>query len=332
MHVFGAAVTTTIITLLAVAWPSGTSPRSDIVRGLTDVAPVVGLDAGGDRYNVRFAPAAKVAPLVVDLHQWSADHRGSFGNDFDLDLAVTVLGWNYLRPHLGSNRTEAGCCSDHALERLTVAIDHALSSGMVDAQQIFIVGASGGGYAGLCALMNEQPHVAAYNLWVPISDLEAWHSQQRNSNYGRDIRACTASGETLDVAEARRRSPLYMSAPSHLPPTRIYTGIMDGWNGSVPITHSIRMFNRLADETGHADAAFSDGEILTLLEDRGTTLNPQLSPAGADGLPVHLTRTAGNLELIVFEGAHQGNTATVLRDLMKLHEDYLSAQRAGVAD
>jgi hypothetical protein len=332
MNVLGAAITSTLLTLLVVAWPGGSSQRSDVVQGISGVAPVVALNAGEDRYNVRFAAAPEVAPLVVDLHQWSADHRGSFGNDFDLDLAVTVMGWNYLRPNLGSNRTEAGCCSAQAMERLTVAIDHALSSGMVDREQIFIVGASGGGYAGLCALMNGQPHIAAYNLWVPISDLEAWHSQQRHSSYGRDIRACTASGDSLDVAEARRRSPLYMSVPAELPPTRIYTGIMDGWNGSVPITHSIRMFNRLADVTGHAEMVLNDREILTLLEDRGTAPNPQLPPAGADGLPVHLTRTAGNLELIVFEGAHQGNSATVLRDLMALHANYLDARPSGTGD
>ncbi len=278
-----------------------------------DIVTINDSDGNGQQL-ARFYPAKEVAPLVVDLHQWSADQRGSFGDDFPLSEAVKANGWNYVRPALtGPNNTELGCCSPLVMSRLIDAISYAKTHGNVDESRIFIVGASGGGYVGLCALMDGRINAASYNLWVPISDLEAWHRLHKDDNYGADIRACTASGAHLNVAEARARSPLYMSAPSSVAQSRvkIYTGLKDGWYGSVPVWQSVVMFNRLAVEAGQAASIVDDATMVRLfnldIEDGDEEMH--------GGRKVMLRRSAGDITLTVFDGRHEGLSEQVMHDL-----------------
>lgn len=268
----------------------------------------------GDQ-RARYISASSPAPLVVDVHQWSQNHNGSFGNDRPLADAAREKGWNYIRPELtGPNNTPEGCCSETVMLLLEEAVDYALEHGEVDETRIYLVGASGGGYTGLCALMDGRFDFAAYNLWVPISDLEAWHRLHTNASYGADVRACTASDGDLDAAEARRRSPLFMNAPDNLslPMINIYAGVEDGWKGSVPITHSINMFNRLAGDLGHADARVSADQTLRLLE---LQARPGDYASLHAGRGVLLRSEAANVSLTIFDGVHEGLTEQVIFDL-----------------
>jgi hypothetical protein len=272
---------------------------------------VTNLASEDDEFPLRFFSSTEPMPLVVDLHQWSSNHNGSFGNDKRLDLTLLGRNWNYVRPNLGSNRTPEGCCSPLAIGRLKTAIAFAKENGNVLDDQVYIVGASGGGYLALCGLMNDIEGVAGYDIWVPISDLAAWHDQTRGTAYAESVRACTGSPEQLDIAEAHRRSPLFMSAPSHIPPTRIYTGIRDGWQGTVPISQSVRMYNRLAADMGSPQNAISDAQLLDLLENRG---EPGFLP-GDGSFFRHEEWTTGNVTLTIFEGTHEGFTSVALDDI-----------------
>ena len=277
------------------------------------------LQGAGGSFALRHFGSSDAQPLVIDLHQWNSGANTSFGDDYRLDLAVLVRGWNYVRPFLGNNRTPEGCCSPLLLERIDAAIAFAKENGNVDEDAIYVVGASGGGYLGLCVLMQGQPEVDAYNLWVPIADLAAWHDQTRGTRYAQDIMACTSSADRLDVAEAKRRSPLFMEFPQTIPDVQIYAGINDGWFGAVPITHSIRMFNRLATGMGDYEAVVDDATVLELLETRGEVA---FVDAAATVLPTqHFATTSGPVELNIVEGAHFGSSAQVLADIDALRLD-----------
>lgn len=264
---------------------------------------------------VRFLAAPQSAPLVVDLHQWSTDQAGTSGKDADrLDLAAKARGWNYVRPALaGPNNHPGACCSRAVIDALAAAIDYAKANGRVDASRIYVVGASGGGYTGLCALMSGRFQVRKYLIWVPVTDLVEWKATLGEARYGRDILQCTASGATLNVAEARKRSPLYMPSPARLKTeqVRLYAGIKDGHQGPIPIAHSIRFYNRLASEVGGAPVSADDAFDMM----RGEAGPQTLERRTIGGRTIHDQRTAGPYSLTVFEGGHELLTPAVIEEI-----------------
>lgn len=66
-----------------------------------------------------------------------------------------------------------------------------------------------------------------------------------------DVLKAVSTDTVFNVDEARLRSPLFQKFPKELRKNSklfIYEGIHDGYVGSVPITHSINMYNRLVTE------------------------------------------------------------------------------------
>src|SRR5690606_23758134 len=113
---------------------------------------------------------------------------------------------------------------------------------------VHIIGVSGGGYATLCAFMHLDYPVRSFSAWAPISDIESWYWESigRRQKYADDMVA--ALGCTIDSVEARRRSPVVQDFPvgkRQNSSLYIYEGVHDGYTGSVPITHSLKMYNRL---------------------------------------------------------------------------------------
>jgi hypothetical protein len=263
---------------------------------------------------VRFIRAAKPAPLIIELPSWSGGYGGLSGRDQPLVGAVRELGWNFLRPNLtGPNDHPGACCSETVIATLKAAIAFGRREGNVLHGEIYVVGESGGGYATLCALLSGEIAAKAFYAWAPVTDLAAWHGQVQSRARARTIRQCTGNAARLDTVEARRRSPLYRAIPERVRdrPLKIYVGVHDGWRGTVPITHGIRMFNRFADGA-RPESRVSDAELLTLLEGRRLD-----DSAGAtiDGRPVRLRRSAPGTELVVFEGQHEMLTRQVIDDV-----------------
>ena len=264
--------------------------------------------------SARMVIAPVRSPLIVDLHNWSGTDRELSGIPEPLVEAVRRKGWNYIRPALlGPNGTPDGCCGSRVIAAIEAAIDFAATSAPVDRDAVFLVGESGGGYTALCALMSGRIPARGVFTWAAISDLVAWHSEPAGVRYAADIRACTRSGPTLDETEARRRSPLHMPMQTngHRPPLKLYAGVHDGWTGSVPITHSIRMFNRFAAERW-PDGVVDEATVRQLVEQR--------SLAGAAYTPiagrkVHLRRAVDGAELSIFEGGHEMLTDIVIADI-----------------
>ena len=101
----------------------------------------------------------------------------------------------------------------------------------------------------------------------------------------------------------------------------IVTGIHDGWKGSVPVGHSFRGFNALAD----AKDLVSEDDIAVV---EATQQVPEALAYRGDRDPfyenknrIHFRRTSANVRFTLMEGGHGGNYPAGL--------DFLSRQIKG---
>jgi len=256
-------------------------------------------------------------PLIVSLHSWSGYYDQKDGLA-DLSKGKDL---NYIHPDFrGANWTKEACCSDLALSDIDDAISYAIKNSNVDTNNIYVIGSSGGGYATLSTFMKSKHKIKKFSAWVPISDLVAWYAESKiiGNKYAQNILDCTESKNGLDIEKAKSRSPLHWKAPveklrnSQL---AIYTGIYDGIQGSVPITHSINFYNKILNEQSISDTVkkVTDFEKLSLLEFR--------KPLGDFGSiadrRVFLKKESGNVSLTIFEGNHEMLTEFAFNNLIK---------------
>lgn len=257
-------------------------------------------------------------PLIVSLHTWSGDYQ----QKDPLAKEILARGWNYIHPDFrGMNRKPDAMGSPLVLADIKDAIEYAVKNGNVDTSEIHIIGVSGGGYATLCAYMQLDYSVKSFTAWAPISNIEAWYWESigRHQKYADDILG--ALGGTFDIVEARKRSPLFQNFPSNKrrqASLYIYEGIHDGYTGSVPITHSLNMYNRLVagskyqvndpdsiSQLARTDKLLvSDREIIELLTKRTLPLSLQTGKA-LFGRNVYLQKQTDNIHLTIFEGTHE---------------------------
>lgn len=246
-------------------------------------------------------------PLVVHLHTWSGDYAQI--ND-SLAVNTRAKGWNYIHPDFrGPNNHPGSCGSELVIADIDQAIQWAIDNFPVNRDSVFVIGASGGGYATLVTYMKSRHQIRGFHAYVPISDLAAWYEESlvRTPRYAENILACTASQDsTLNTVEAKIRSPLYWNTPwkqRKSATLNLYAGVHDGYSGSVPITHSINFYNKiLRDARARKKRAFvSDDAIIQLLTKRsGSEENRFLGDR-----QVHLYRNWRNISLTIFEGGHE---------------------------
>lgn len=263
------------------------------------------------------AKSADKRPLIVSLHTWSGDYTQR-----DSLAALCVQNdVNYIHPDFrGPNNTKEACGSDLVISDINDAIDYAIANANVDTTKISIVGVSGGGYVTLCCFMKLKRNIYRYSAWASITDLEAWHNQSkiRGNKYDEHVLACTSCSEqTLDIENARSRSPLYAQTPlSKIGQTelKIYAGVYDGIQGSVPITHSINFYNKLLSDTGEKDHSkyVTEAEKLHLLEFR----NPVNESGYLDTRKICLQKEAKQIKLTIFEGNHEMLTQYAFDEIM----------------
>ncbi len=178
-------------------------------------------------------------PLLVALHTWSFDRF----NLVDLMLPVAEkYDFHLLLPEFrGNNRltnpqcTKA-CGSPYAKGDIKDAMDYVLQNEMVDRDNVFLLGLSGGGHmallmAGFCPEYFKT--VAAY---VPITDLAKW--SEENANYRKHILACCGD----DREEMLRRSPITYLDTIAKANLKIFHGKHDP---VVPVSQSIDFYNAL---------------------------------------------------------------------------------------
>ena len=125
---------------------------------------------------------------------------------------------------------------------------------VVDPDEIYVIGQSGGGYATVAMFMKSRHKIKKFSAWVPLVDLIAWHRETsiRGFKYADEILACTHSQNgNLNEEMAKSKSPIYWDTPiEKLKESKleIYAGVYDGMegNGTIPITHSINFYNILS--------------------------------------------------------------------------------------
>ncbi|UZR97970.1 GDSL-type esterase/lipase family protein [Chondrinema litorale] len=259
-------------------------------------------------------------PLIISLHTWSGDY-----SQFDpLVGQIMTYGWNYIHPDFrGNNSSPDACGSEKVIQDIDDAISYALKNTSVDPTEIHVIGVSGGGMATILAYMKSRHPIKTFSAWVPISNLEDWYyeTKSRGLKYASDLEKVTQTPkDSIDVEDLRKRSPLYMKVPLDLrKDTRLYlyTGIHDGYEGSVPITQTINFYNKLMDDWKfREDRKVTNEEIIELLSKRSFSNAPNRTIGGRK---VHFQKNTGPVRLTVFEGKHEMLVEAAFDHIKHLH-------------
>ena len=256
------------------------------------------------RQSAYFSSASShsVKPLLVSLHTWSGD----YSQKDPLAAKAKEHGWNYIHPDFrGANLSIDACLSPKAIADIDDAIQYALDHGSVDRNNIFVVGASGGGYATLGIYLKTLHKIKAFLSWVPISDLSAWYYQSKNRNisFANDILKCTSGNGIFDEQKTKERSPLFFDVPaSPKGDLEIYAGIDDGHTGSVPISHSLLFFNKLVDQYSDASMRITTSDMAKLLT-RNINRAADLQKIG--DREILYTKSIPHISLTIFNGGHE---------------------------
>ncbi|QEG43322.1 alpha/beta hydrolase family protein [Roseimaritima ulvae] len=245
-----------------------------------------------------FSASSMPQPLVVSLHSWSAGYQ-----QLDQFAGLTAAaGWHYIHPDFrGPNKTPHSCASAASLSDIDDAIAYAIANANVDKDRIYVVGGSGGGHA-CCAISLKSRHrIRAAYAWVPITDIAAWYhqSKDRKSKYATDIESVLESAEDF-YESASQRSPIAMPLPLKANKLHLFAGVRDGYEGSVPISHSLLFFNRLCTDIGETDAVIESNDLAALL-----TRDVRGSIAKLGERDVFFQRTASFGSVTIFDGAHE---------------------------
>lgn len=229
------------------------------------------------------------APVVISLHTWS----GTYEQKDALAEMVVARGWGYLRPNFrGPNRTRDACLSAAVLADIDDAIRFAMENGNAHPEKVFVVGASGGGYAALGYYLRAREKVRAFIVWNPITDLKSWRAESllRNPEFVKDIDLC-AGGQFAE------RSPLSMVKVSeHRARLEIFAGLDDGHEGSVPISHSLHFYNRIA--APHHRLSSVDVE-------RYLARDVQSIQGEIGGREIYFSRDSDDVAMTIFDGGHE---------------------------
>lgn len=263
-------------------------------------------DAIKQKAYYRKSSGAHNSPLLISLHSWSGDYT-----QYD-SLASIALdkNWNYIHPDFrGPNNRFEACGSALALADIDDAIDFAIEQGNVDLENIHVVGSSGGGHATLLTYMKSRHDIKSFSAWVPISNLTDWYFESigRQQKYAGEILSSTGSTpDALNYTELNSRSPIFLETPLERRKNsslHIYAGIHDGYEGSVPISHSLQFFNKVvSDMGGTSDDLVSTDIILDLIKMRSY---PQKTNQLIGGREIIFQKQFQNISVIIFEGKHE---------------------------
>ena len=181
-------------------------------------------------------------PLLVGLHTWSYDRFNQIENmlpyaeKYDFNLLLPEFRGN----NLPSNPicTQA-CGSEYAKQDIQDAIDYVIAKENVDADNVFLLGLSGGGHMALLMAGKCPEYFKAIGSYVPITDLKQFHDQ---SEFYRDGLLACCSGS---VEEMAARSPITYLDTIAKANIKIFHGKFDP---EVSVTHSIKLFNMMMEK------------------------------------------------------------------------------------
>ena len=247
-------------------------------------------------------------PLLVGLHSWSSDYKQTMSVPY-ANWCIAKK-WNFIHPNFrGPNRRPAATGSELVVKDILSAVEFAKKNAAVDESRIYLVGASGGGYAALLMARRAPEVWAGVSAWVPILDLAKWHAEttKLKLKYAREIEL-SIGGKPLPgskaAAEAGKRSAITYLARAKGVALDINAGITDGHNGSVPISHSLEAFNVLAVEKDRLGAELISEFVKTAKVP--AALNGQAPVDATYGKrSVLFRRQSGAARVTIFQGGHE---------------------------
>jgi len=259
-----------------------------------------------------YAPDTNEAvPLLVGLHSWSGNYRQGLSKPY-ADWCIKK-GWGFIHPHFrGRNNKPEACGSDLVIADILTAVEYAKQNAKIDPNRIYLVGGSGGGYTAL-QVAGRAPEIwAGVSAWLAPTVLEDWYYQCKLlgcEEHASDIvKSCGGlPGQSPEIdAQYAKRSPVTHLKNAVKLPLDINAGIHDGHDsGGVPVGHSFKAFNVLADPNDRV----SDNDI-RYFNDK-SEVPPHLKQMIID--PTYgqnkalFRRVSGNTRLTIFDGGHRLN-------------------------
>ncbi len=291
----------------------GTDSESLAAEQLAEIRVTSSLDQS-QQPSLFWAPeSAKTepTPLLVLLHTWSGNY---LQDNKAWHEQAKSRGWIYLQPDFrGRNDNPQACGSKWARQDILDAIDHVGNDYRLDADRVYLAGTSGGGHMAMLMAGYHPGRFSAVSAWVGISDLAEWYrfhvKDGEPQGYAKMVAASCGGppGESKRIdAQYRARSPIFHLENTGDLPLDLNAGVQDGHTGSVPIHHTLRAFNLIAQAGGHDRV--SDAEIEQLWTQQKLS-NPLPSDRVADpsyGREIRLRRRAGPARVTVFDGGHEG--------------------------
>ena len=159
---------------------------------------------------------------------------------------------------------------------------------------------------------------AGVSVWVPISDLKAWHAQ---GEYISDLESSCggAPGVSAEVdKEYAKRSPITYLHRAKGINLHINAGVHDGHDGPVPISHSLLAFNEVAESQDQ----ISKEEIRYFTDEAKVPpkLQADLSDRSyGDKRPLY-RRVSGNATVTIFEGGHEFVASATIAWIQQIHK------------
>lgn len=283
----------------------------------------------GHKQPVRFynpGPVREDVPLFVLLHSWSHNYQQDLRGLHDIVERCRKRNWALIMPNYrGPNKRPEACASDAAVQDVLDAVEYAKRTVSVDEDRVYLFGGSGGGHMSLMMAAKAPEVWAAVSAWVPIVDLTAWYHQSKRigRDYWRDLEAvCGGPPDRSDKINScyRQRSPLFVLDQAANVKIHINAGIHDGHKGSVPISHSLRAFNKLAVANRQPGARVPPEAMRVMTQEQ--TIPKNLRWQGAQPKvrtnPILFSREAGPVRLTIFDGGHETDLRAAFSWLARL--------------
>ncbi len=329
-------VTTIVVILVAVDIARAAPKQPDLP--LTEIRVRSTLDGSLQPSLVWVPPSARKEPrpLLVYLHSWSGNYKQN--NSAWLQEAAR-RDWIFLHPDFrGRNDHPQACGSRFARQDILDAIDYVAAHYRVDSSRIYLAGTSGGGHMAMLMAGYHPERFSAVSAWVGISDLADWHRfHTRNGKperYARMIEQCLGGppGSSPEIdAEYKARSPLFHLHRVGELPVELCAGVRDGKTGSVPIQHTLKAFNVIAEAGKFATISPQEMDELWTA---GRLKRPQASDLADDPhwpRQILLRRFAGSARVTIFDGGHEGLPAAAVAWLEQHRRETRSASERKAA-
>jgi len=289
-------------------WPKGVVKIQYQSKADSTKQPALFYSPGGD----------KKVPLLVALHTWSGSYIQGGGQTTFAKWCIDQ-GWLFIHPNFrGPNWTPEGMGSEPAVGDILSAVEHVKAGFKVDTDRIYLVGVSGGGHASLL-MAGRAPKVwAGVSAWCGISDIHQWWKEKKGGKYAKHIEKACGGNPDTDPAVAdqcKKRSPLTYLQNAGMVNLDINAGVKDGRKGSVPFTHSLFAFNRVAKEADRIPAKdielfYKDMVVPTHMK------KPLSDPIYGKRKPL-FRKTSQNCRVTIFDGGHEIVHAAALNWLAK---------------